>query len=138
MIKDIENIGNITHEKFNNIANIILDIIKEQLAGLLKFLFDKNIIQVGIGLIIATNINKMTNLITDHLIYPIINKFISSNLNGLEEHKSYVFGMEFKTGIIITNFINFILIIIVVYYLWKLSQMTDFEFINETLNKIKI
>lgn len=126
----------------NSSSNMILDfliktvnVIKINIAGILKFLFDRNIIQMAIGIIIASQVTRITNLIMEVLINPIVNRITLGNIKKVEDIKFTFFDLELKIGLILYNIVNFIFIVIMIYYIWKLSQMSNFKFITDMLGE---
>jgi len=131
--KIVENVEN----KFNKGVIYIIDGINSQISGIINFLLEKNIIQVGLGLIIASQITKITNALQNVIISPIIDRISVGEIKKLEDWKINLLGMELKIGLLLSTIINFILIIIIVYYIWRLSKMSNLNFINDFLESIK-
>lgn len=136
-IKTIENIANYSEEKFNDAVGSVIDIIKLNITDMLKFILSKNIVQTGVGIIIATNINKLTVAVSDFVISPIVNRLTNGDVKDIEKYTIEIAGVEFKVGTLILNIISFILTVIIVYYIWVLMQLPNFEFINKILEDIK-
>jgi large-conductance mechanosensitive channel len=137
VIKIIENNIIKLESKAFNLLILTLEFLKLNLAGFIKFLFDKNIIQTSIGIIIASQIGKLTNLFVDTILNPIINKLTSGAFKKNEDWVVTFFDIELKIGLIISNLINFILVIFIIYNIWKLSNYTDFSFITNFLEETK-
>ena len=122
----------------SNVNNIILhytellmEIVRTQSDDFLQFIFKQNVIQIGIGLLIATQLSILTKLMSDEFFGPIIQKFINNKDKKLEDYKVSVFGIEFKVGLFILNFINFIFVIIFIYFLYKLTQYDKFPLFKQ-------
>ena len=126
-----------TFQVINQIVQYILNIIISNIGDFYTFIFEKNIISTGIGIIIATNISSLTNMFTEVIISPIIKGLSGGNTKNLESLSFTIFGIEFKIGLLLKNLIDFLCIIIVVFYIWKLSQITDINKIIDPLKKIK-
>ncbi len=116
---------------------IILDFLKDNVSGILSFLFEKNIIQTMIGLIIASQISKFTSVLSDVIISPVIQLISFGQFSKLEDFKIYLFGVEFKVGLLIITLVNLLLVLIVVYYIWKLSRVENYKFILDMLDSAK-
>jgi len=84
-----------------------------------NFLKSRNVINAGIAFIIALQINKLFTDIINLIVNPIASKLISQEINK-QEYNAY--GISFKTGQIFLSFLNFIIVMIFVYYIFKLSE----------------
>lgn len=137
IVEKTKDIVDFTQEKVNfGIISLII-FLKNNLVGFLKFLLDKNIIQTGIGIIIATQISKLTNVIVDAFINPIVKRLSIGTIDDINEWELEIFDIKIKIGLILSTIINFLLITLVVYYIWKFSQNTKFDFINDLLEDSK-
>lgn len=133
----VKNAADYAEGTFNNAIASIIDIIKYNITDMLTFILSKNIIQTGVGIIIASNINKLTIAVTDFVVSPIVNRFTNGEIKDIEKYTMEVAGVEFKVGSLLLTIISFILTVIVVYYIWKLMQLPNFNFINKILDTIK-
>jgi large-conductance mechanosensitive channel len=86
-----------------------------------NFLKSRNVINAGIAFIIALQINKLFTDIINFIINPIASKIISQEIS---QKQNNIFGIDFKTGILIMSFLNFIIVMIFIYYIFKLSENT--------------
>jgi large-conductance mechanosensitive channel len=136
-IEKTKQMVDVSEDKFNEFIIIIIDFLRNNLVGFLKFLFDKNIIQTGIGIIIATQVSKLTDVFVQSLFNPIINRITVGTVNNINDWQITLFDIKIKIGLIISSIINFLLIALIVYYIWKLSQNNSFDFINEMLADTK-
>lgn len=139
----IPNTINIAEQSVNVVENIfkdsiifVLNILKTHSTGLLRFLFDKNLIQMGIGIMVATQVSKLTSIITDNIISPIINKLTGEDVAKFEDYTYTLFGINFKLGIVITNLVNCLLVLLIIYNIYQLSKITDFSFLGSRIDKI--
>lgn len=130
-------IVNLAHEKVIAIILIIIDFLKNNLVEFFNFLFNRNIIQTGVGIILASQISRITNVIVESLINPIVKRLSMGIVNDLTKWEVNLFDIKIKIGLILSTILNFILISIVVYYIWKLSQNANFNFIKEILEDSK-
>ena len=55
----------------------------------------------------------------------------------LEDFKIEIFGIEFKLGLLIINLLDFVFVVIIVYYIWKISTLKNFDFIQKFLDAAK-
>lgn len=133
IVNKTKNIVDSTQEKFNDGIITIINFLKNNLVGFLKFLFDRNIIQTGVGIIIATQISKLTNVVVDAFINPIVRRLSVGTIDDINNWEISMFDIKIKIGLILSTIINFLLIAIVVYYIWKLTQNKNFDFIREFL-----
>lgn len=133
----MENIVEKTKDKIKNTLIIFLNFVKNNLSGFLKFLFDKNIIQTSVGIIIASQIGKITNIIVESLINPIVKRLSVGTIDNIDNWEFTLFDINIKIGLILYTIINFLLIAIVVYHIWKLSQNTNFDYIKNVIEDIK-
>lgn len=137
IVEKTKDIVDLTHQKASDCIIAIINFLKNNLAGFLKFLFDRNIIQTGVGIIIATQIGKLTNVLVEAFINPIVKRLSVGTFDELTDWELTFFDIKIKIGLILSTIINFLLVTIVVYYIWKLSQNTNFDFIKEFLEDSK-
>lgn len=85
-----------------------------------NFAFNKNMVGVAIGLVLATAFQKTVTGISDYLIMPIVNYFIG-NVDG--NWRNLVFhplqGMNIEIGKLIGTIIDFVIITLVLFLLYK-------------------
>ena len=137
IVEKTKDIVDSTQDKVNDGMITIISFLKNNLVGFLKFLFDRNIIQTGIGIIIASQVGKITNVIVDALINPVVKRLSVGTIDDINEWEINIFDIKIKIGLILSTIINFLLITFIVYYIWKLSQDTNFDFIKEFLEDSK-
>lgn len=111
----------------------MFEIFIEHVYGFLKFLQEKNIINTGIAFIIALQINKLFLDFIESIITPIADKVISKNINTVETN---VVGVKFKVGNFFISFLNFTIMMICIYYLFRISESTP-SFFENIYKKIK-
>jgi len=116
-----------------NIIILITTFLKNYTIDFLNFLLDKNIIQTCVGILISGQIIILTTTLTDTIINPILKKLSFSNDN-FKNIKYNRFGIEFEIGKFISNLLSFIIVASVVFYIWKLSTISDYKFIDNHLN----
>lgn len=136
-VKITQNIASEASQKINMVTYNTIDFIQSQMNEIITFLVERNIIQLSIGFIIATQVNKITTIIMELLINPIINRVSFGQTKKLRDLELDLFQMNFKIGIILENIINLIIVLFIIFYIWKLTKNTDLSFINNTLNQLK-
>lgn len=107
-------------------------VLKEELKGFLQFLMDKNIFQSGISFLIATQVNALAKNIIDSIVIPILERVIDEKIRNQD---TVVFGIKFKTGQLILNLINFMIVMFFIYYLYKITKPEGF--ITQIFNSVK-
>jgi large conductance mechanosensitive channel len=98
-----------------------------------NFLLEKNIFQTGVSIIIASQVSKLMFDTMNSLVAPVISKTIDSKI---ETKTAKVFGIEFKIGAFIMSLINFLIIMLLIYYLFRISKAGN-GFIQNFTSKIK-
>ena len=78
-----------------------------------KFAFNKDMMQIAVGLILATAFNKVTTAICDCILMPIVNYFVnggaaSGNWRDMVVHP--IDGMNLEIGHLIKTFLDFLII----------------------------
>jgi large-conductance mechanosensitive channel len=116
---------------------IILNFLRLNLVGFLNFLFNKNIIQTSIGIIVASQIGRLTNLFVDTILNPVVDRITGGSIKKHEDLTITLLDVKIKIGLIISTLINFLLIIFIVYNIWKISQYSNFDFINNLITDTK-
>ena len=122
-------------DNVNNKINFILNIVKKNLSTFIKFLLEKNIVQMGIGLIIAIQVKSLIDNISNNFLNPIVAKIVPPKDSPAGNLQKNIFGINFNYGQIFIEFINFIVMLVLVYLMWQTSKM-DLSFIDPALNSI--
>jgi large-conductance mechanosensitive channel len=120
-----------------NIIKTLKYLFIDMYEGFLAFLLDRNILSVGIGLIIATQLSKISNSFIESIVSPIINKVIGSNTDTLKEYRIEIFGIKFEIGNLLINIINLIFIIFLIYFIWRFSFIFDKKIGEQKLEALK-
>lgn len=84
------------------------------------FLTEKTMIQFGATLIIAIQVKQISTNISDSILTPIIDKILESDVN---KFKINLFGIDFFLGKIITSTITFLLTMVLIYGVIKLTRV---------------
>jgi large-conductance mechanosensitive channel len=109
-------------QKIKIINNIIILFIIMNTNEFIDFINERQVISIGLGLIIASQLAILTQTITTSLINPIVNKILGDNTKQLSELTINIFGIEIFVGKIISQFINLLLILILLFYIWKILK----------------
>ena len=96
-------------------------IYKSVITNFFDFLKKKDIINIGIAFVLATNINNLATSLMDNILTPLINR-----INGPSETQTIEFekktlnilGINFKIGLFITNLLQFIGIFYFIYIVY--------------------
>jgi len=100
---------------------MIIDYIKSELHEFYEFLSKRNVVNTGISLIIALQINSLFLDFIEDVVKPIATKTVSEDIDS---HYIKLFGIKFKVGHLIVSIINFIIITIFLYYIYRISSNT--------------
>jgi len=111
----------------------IVSTFSEQLAGFVKFLFEKNIFQAGIAFVVASQVNKLFFDFIANIVTPITEKVMSQDIKKV---KTKVFGAELQTGNFALSVFNFLIVIVFLFYLYKISDSSKTLFEN-IVSKVK-
>jgi large conductance mechanosensitive channel len=119
-------LNNFLYHTIKSFSNNITDFI--------NFLINKNIIQSAIGIMIATQIGKISDIIVTNIILPIINAINILSNDKFEDFKYNILGIEFNFGKVILGIIQFLIILFCIYMLWKALTSLDSKYILDTIN----
>lgn len=107
---------------------IIVTFVVTQSKKIFKFLIDKNVVSAGIAIIVGTQIAKITGAFVDNLLGPFINLILPSDKKYLEDYEIEIYGAHFKVGLFISNLLQFIINMTMVYYVFQISQFSSENF----------
>ena len=99
--------------------------IKSELVNFIDFFKEKNIIQLGFAFIVSTNISSVTNSFVDNIIMPVLQKILSLTYITEDELKTKtvdIFGIKFGIGQFLSSVIKFILLMYVLYIIYKFTK----------------
>ncbi len=120
-----------------NIISIIVTFVVTQSKKILKFLIDRNVVSAGIAIIVGTQISRLTTAFVDNLLGPFINLILPSEKKHLEQYEIEIYGAHFKVGLFISNFIQFLMNMAMVYYVFQIAQFSSGNsntFLNQTIS----
>jgi large-conductance mechanosensitive channel len=135
---------NITHlinllENYGKSISInIITFLLANLTDFISYLAAKDILNLGLGILLGSQISKITIAITDLLIKPILNSIIIFNNDKFENLTFSIFTIEFKIGEILLNLIQFMGTLFCLYLIWKLSTQTNYKDIESFLENLKL
>lgn len=102
--------------------NDIKETLENQTNDFINFLVDKKVIAIGIGLLLASQLSIFVNTFVNTVVNPIIRKILKNDQGQkLEQLKITYFEVEFELGKLITSLINFMIILFVIYLIYKLE-----------------
>jgi hypothetical protein len=113
----------------------IAKFLNDELAGFLHFLLEKNVFQTGLAFVLATQINNIFLQFVNTIVTPIVDKVVQKKTKA---ETTIIFGIEFKSGELSLALINFSLVLLFLYYLYKLSDSSKSLFQNLISNVRKI
>ena len=125
----------LTESAVSSTTDAVTNILKDNSIGFLKFLVDKHIFKTAIGVLISTQLSTLTNTLTTFLISPITEKITNGQSKNLVDWTVTIFSIEFKIGLMLQSLINFLLILIVIYYLWKFMDLQNYDIINKVIGR---
>ena len=109
-------------KKFKDVQETVKKTTLDTLREFKDFIVSKCIISIAIGLLLASQITILTKSVSQGLIDPIISKGLTVVTKDLNEVAIPVFSMNFKIGQIISDMINLLFVIVVVFMIWKLTN----------------
>jgi len=106
---------------------MIIEILYSEFLDFFKFLNERNILNTGIGLVIALQVNSLFGTILEDLIKPVATNVVSEDIN---KHYIEFYGVKLKIGHLSMSIINFIITMILIFYLYRISMKTPSFFQN--------
>jgi large-conductance mechanosensitive channel len=97
------------------------NILKTELVdSFLVFLKNKKISDMALAFILSTQVTLIVNSFITCIINPMLNVFFTSKLNtNLEDYKVNFFGIEYKIGLFISNFLKLIFTLYLVFLIYR-------------------
>jgi large-conductance mechanosensitive channel len=89
--------------------------------GFYEFLTETDVIPIGVAFVISQQINQVTNDFVDDFITPIIEAFTGTGATELKNKKVTIFGIEIRIGSFLASLIKFLLVLILVYLVIRLT-----------------
>jgi large-conductance mechanosensitive channel len=110
-----------------NTVTIIVTFLVSQSKAILKFLIEKNVVSAGIAIVVGTQVGRITGAFVENLLSPFINLIIGGETKNLEDFKIEVMTVQFKVGMFLSQLIQFIITMSMVYYVFKLTQISNID-----------
>jgi large-conductance mechanosensitive channel len=98
---------------------MLLKLLVDEFADFFKFLTERNILNTGIGLVIALQVNTLFATVLEDLIKPVATNVVSEDIN---KHYVEFYGIRFKVGHLSMSIVNFIITMILIFYLYRVSM----------------
>ena len=109
----------------------VIDTVSKESKHIGKFFVDRGVIQLAIGMIIATQITTLCPIVIDSIVSPVINTILNKDQNKkLQDYTITLFGIKFKIGSLIIGLINFFVVVLFVFYLWRLMLRINPVLVN--------
>ena len=105
--------------------SMVVTFFASQSKKILRFLIDKNVISAGIAIIVGTQIGKITGAFVDYLLSPFINLILAGETKNFEDYEVVMYGVHFKVGLFLSNLIQFLINMAIVYYIFAFSKMSS-------------
>jgi large-conductance mechanosensitive channel len=115
-------------ETLTNSITIVVTFFVTQTKKFLKFLIDKNVVSAGLAIIVGTQIGKLTGAFVEYLLAPFINMILAGETKSLDDYVIVIYGVNFKIGLFITNLIQFLINMLMVYYVFQIAQLSTSGF----------
>ena len=96
--------------------------IKQHLGGFLDFIRDRGVAGFAIGFILGGAAQKLVQALMDDIVNPLLGVILGSTKNLSE----YTVGI-FKLGDFVSVLINFLILCIVVYLIFKILQLEKLD-----------
>lgn len=112
--------NNIYNETILSLQRITTGII-QNLEKFIDFLVEKNIIQMIIGIVIATQVSNIVNIFSTNILTPIINEINILYGKEFSDLNYTILGVTFNYGKLVIGLIQFISILYIIYNIWKIS-----------------
>jgi large-conductance mechanosensitive channel len=120
------------------ILQFIINFSADNLKNFIQFIFDKNIIQMCIGIIVATQIGTLSNVFNDIIIKPILEKSSIVNNEKIENIKYSLLGIEFRIGTLLITIIKLLVTFMIVFIIYKISTDVNIGNFFKKLSQIKL
>ena len=119
-------------ERANNKEILDKDAIHNTLEEYKKFAFKDDMIKLAIAFVLGGAFQKVVNAISESLIMPLLNYLVLKTGTGWREHTfEPVPGMKFATGVFLGAVVDFLLISIVLFVVFKIFKGTIIRERNE-------
>ena len=112
------------HQERNLISREELD---QELANFKKFAFANSMVQVAVGMVLATAFGKVVSAISNNLIMPLVNYVISTTGEGWRTAVwKPIPSLTIEVGAFAGSFVDFLLTAIVLYIIYVKRIVSNF------------
>jgi large-conductance mechanosensitive channel len=94
------------------------------LSDFFEFLNKKNIVNTGIGIVVGTQVRNITDTVSRNIIFPIVEKSLPKDAK-LKEAQIELIGIKFKIGELIIKIIESLLILFLIYVIFKINKKIE-------------
>jgi len=120
-----------------NGLNYIINFILDNLKDFFIYLKNSNILNIGFGMVLGTQITLFVSAVLDYIFKPIIDRFIILFNKKFDEITYCIFDIQIQLGKFLLVLIKFLMTLYLVYIISKLSKTLKFEEIELFLVNIK-
>jgi large conductance mechanosensitive channel len=114
----------------NYITNSFKNKLQNQTIEFLTFLVNERILTLGIGLVVGTQIYSLINIFTTNILSPILNKIFKTRQEKLSDFKISILGIKFEIGKIVASLLNFLIVVYILFLLFKLEKKIEATYIK--------
>jgi large-conductance mechanosensitive channel len=111
--------------------NSLRNTLKHQAIDFLNFVINEKILTISIGLVVGTQIYNLINMFTLYIVSPIINRIFNTKEEIFTNVNIEIFGVKFELGKILSSLFNLILVIYILYLLFKIEQRIATKYITK-------
>jgi len=116
----------ITSSNKGELYSTAKDRVKKQTSDFVKFVTNKRVIQMGIAFILSIQINQLANSFVENIVMPLVDIILTENRKEkLRQMKIVIFGVSIEVGRFIEGIIKFIVIVIIIFIIVKLTIGVD-------------
>jgi large-conductance mechanosensitive channel len=101
----------------------------------IRFLVERNVFHIGIGILISSQLSILTSSLTEIIVSPIASKMSGGQAKYVKDWKVTILGIEFKLGLLISTFLNFLFILFVIFNIWRIIDLKNYNFVYNLIKK---
>lgn len=114
----------------NSYINTFKNSVQSQTIDFLSFLVSERILTISIGLVVGSQIYSLINLFTNKIVSPILNRLFRTKEERLTDFNVKIFGITFELGKILAGLLNLLIVVYILYLLFKLEKKIATSYIN--------
>jgi large-conductance mechanosensitive channel len=118
-----------------SLFTIFSNFIEKYSVEFIKFLVERNVFHIGIGILISTQLSTLSSSITEVVVAPIANKMSGGEAKYVKDWKITIMGIEFKLGLLIGTFFNFLFMLFIIFNIWRIIDLKNYDFVNKIVKK---